>query len=73
MKEIVEVLNEVKPGVDYLKEENLITGGILSSFDLVMLIAMLNDKFNINITVVDLVPENFENVKSIENLVNKLK
>lgn len=73
MKEIIEVLNEVKGGVDYAKEEHLITDGIITSFDLVMLISLLNEKFDINITVVDVVPENFESVKTIEELVNRLK
>lgn len=73
MKEIVDVLNEVKPGYDYLKEENLISDGIITSFDLVMLVSLLNDKFNINIGVVDLLPENFENVKTIESLISRLK
>lgn len=72
-KEIIAVLEEVKPGFDYQKEEALVSNEILTSFDLVMLIALLNEKFNINITVVDLIPENFENVQSIANLINKMK
>lgn len=73
MKEIIEVLNEVKQGVDYENETALITDGILTSFDMVMLISLLNEKFDVNITVMDLVPENFESVKDIENLIKKLK
>lgn len=72
-KEIIEVLNEVKAGENYENEKNLITDGILTSFDIVMLISLLNDKFGINITVMDLVPENFESVEKIEELINKLK
>ncbi len=73
MKEIIEVLNEVKPGIDYANENNLITNEILTSFDIVMLISLLNNKFNINITPMELIPENFENVEAIEKLVNSLK
>lgn len=73
MKEIIEVLNEVKPGEDYENATDLITSGILTSFDIVTLVSLLNIKFDINIGVVDLIPENFESVKAIENLVNKLK
>ncbi len=73
MKEIIEVLNEVKPGEDYENATNLITGGILTSFDIVTLVSLLNMKFDINIGVVDLIPENFESIKAIEDLVNKLK
>lgn len=73
MKEIIDVLLEVKDGVDYESEEHLISDGILTSFDLVMIVSLLNEKFNINITVVDLVPENFESVAAIKNLIDNLK
>lgn len=73
MKEIIEVLNEVKPGIDYENEKNLITDEILTSFDIVMLISLLNNKFNINITPMELIPENFENIEAIEKLINSLK
>ena len=72
-EDIIIVLNEVKAGIDYEKEKSLITDGILTSFDIVMLISLLNDKFDINISVMDLVPENFETVTDIEKLINKLK
>ena len=73
MKEIIEILNEIKPGIDYANEKNLITNEILTSFDIVMLISLLNNKFNVNITPIELVPENFENVEAIEKLINNLK
>lgn len=72
-EDIINVLNEVKAGINYEKEKSLITDGILTSFDIVMLISLLNDKFDINISVMDLVPENFETVTDIEKLINKLK
>ena len=73
MKEIIEVLNEVKPGEDYENATGIITDGLLTSFDLVTLVSLLNIKFDINIGVADLVPENFETVEAIEKLVNNLK
>ena len=73
MKEIIEVLNEVKEGVDFENEKNLITDGILTSFDLIMLISSLNNKFAVNITAAELVPENFESVEAIKKLIDSLK
>jgi acyl carrier protein len=73
MKEIIEVLNEVKEGVDFENEKNLITDGILTSFDLIMLISALNNKFGVNITAAELVPENFESVEAIKKLIDSLK
>lgn len=73
MKEVISILEEIKPGVDYEKETHLVTDAIITSFDIVMLIPLLNEKFNIEISVMDLVPENFESAKSIYELVSKLK
>ena len=73
MQEIIEILNEIVPGVDFMNEKQLITDGILTSFDLIMIVSTLNNKFNIDITAAQLVPENFESVESIKNLIDSLK
>ena len=73
MNEIVEILETIKPGIDYLNQNNLISNDILSSFDIISLVPILNEKFQVNITVVDLIPENFETVKNIFDLINRLK
>ena len=54
MNEIVEILETIKPGIDYLNQNNLISNDILSSFDIISLVPILNEKFQVNITVVDL-------------------
>jgi acyl carrier protein len=73
LKDIIEILNEVKAGEDYENATSLISDGILTSFDIVTLVSLLNMKFDINISVMDLVPENFESASAILELVNKLK
>lgn len=73
MKEVIEVLNGVKKGVDYEKEEHLVTDGILSSFDIIMLISALKEKFEVDITVMDIVPENFESAKTIKEFIDSLE
>ena len=73
MEEVIKVLEEVKPGIDYKNEEHLVTDELITSFDIVMLVPLLNEKFNIEISVMDLVPENFESVKTIYDLITKLK
>ncbi len=73
MEDIIEILNEVKPGVDFNKEKNLVEEEILDSFDIVNLVAKLDEKFDIEITPADLVPENFSSAEAIKELVEKLK
>ena len=73
MEDIIEILNEVKPGVDFNKEKNLVEEEILDSFDIVNLVAKLDEKFDIEITPADLVPENFSSAEAIKELVEKLQ
>ena len=47
----------------------MITDGILTSFDIVTLIANLTEEYDIEITVKDIIPENFESASKILNLI----
>ena len=73
MDELISILEEIKSGVDFRKEENLIEDKILDSFDIVTLIASINDKFNIDFPVSELVPENFSSASKILETINKVK
>ena len=63
MDELLEILNEVKPGVDFENDTDLIGHGVLDSITMVTLVMELNDAFDIEITPVDIVPENFKTVR----------
>ena len=67
MKEIIEILNEVKHNLNEELKKIQIS---LSEFHIA---SLLNTKFDISITVTDLVPENFESAKTIKELVDRLK
>ena len=73
MEEIIDILKEVKPGVDFSKEKNLVEEEVIDSFDIVNLVAKLDEKFDIEITPADLVPENFASEEKIKNLVDRLQ
>lgn len=73
MKEIIEILNETVPGVDFSNEKHLISDGIITSFEILMIISALNSKFNVDITAAEILPENFETVENIKNLIDRLK
>jgi len=71
-EEILEILNDINSDVDYESDVMLIDEEILDSFDIVSLVSELNSCFDINITVVDLVPENFNTVDAMVALVERL-
>ncbi len=73
MEELMEILEELRPDVDFGKETGLIAEGILDSFDIVSLVGELNEAFDIEIRPSDLIPENFNSAAAILALVEKLQ
>ncbi len=73
MKEqIISILTELRPEFDFTQEGvNFIEEGMLDSFDMVNLVNDLDSTFGISIDGVDILPENFATVESIEQLLKK--
>ena len=69
MDELLEILNELHPDVDFTKEEALVDDRILDSFDIVTLVAEIADAFDVQISAVDMVPENFNSVQALYELI----
>lgn len=72
-EEIIEILNVIKKNVDYDKETALVDDGILESLEIVSLVNELSDTFDVEITVNDLVPENFNSVDGMVEMIERLE
>ncbi len=72
MEKILEILKSIRDDIDYENETKLIDDGILDSFDIVSIVGELCDAYDITITVDDMEPENFNSVKAIHELVERL-
>ncbi len=70
MEEILKILREIKPGVDFEGRTDLVSGGILDSFDIISLVSELNEVLDIEIPVEEIVPENFESAEAIKKLAD---
>ena len=73
MEQLLEILSELRPDVDFENEDSLVTGGILDSFDIISLVGMLNDEYDITIRPANLVPENFDSAEAMLELIEKLQ
>lgn len=73
MDKLLEILNELKPNVDFTKEISLIDSGILDSLTLMELVAALEDAYDIDISVLEIVPENFQSAGAIYDMVCRIQ
>lgn len=73
MEDLLEILRDLHPEIDFEVEEHLIDDKILDSFDIVSLIAEINDVFDIAITAKDIIPENFNSAKALYALIQELE
>lgn len=73
MQRLIEILNSIHPDVDFEGKENLISEGILDSFDIVTLVTEITEEFDITLGAKDIVPENFNSVKALYALIQKLE
>ena len=72
MCQILEILLELHPDVDFLSHTKLVDDNIIDSFSVITLVAEINDRFDCSIPAEELVPENFNSYAGIKALVTKL-
>lgn len=70
---VIEILNSIKPNVDFANETGIIDNGLLASFDIIRLVSLLGDEFDVEFTAAELVPENFNSVDAIVSIIEELE
>lgn len=73
MDELLNILAEVNADIDFETCDTLIDDGFLDSFDIVNIVGELNDAFDIEITPVDIVPENFNSAEAMWEMIERLQ
>ncbi|MCI6173460.1 MAG: acyl carrier protein [Clostridiales bacterium] len=73
MDELMKILEEARPDVDFHKEKKLIDDEILDSFDIISIVGDINDTFDVSISADELLPENFNSAEAIWDLIRKMK
>jgi len=73
MDELLDVLKELHPEVDFEVAEDLVTDGVLTSLDIIAIIAELNASFDVEVPAEEIVPENFSSAAAIWAMVERLR
>ena len=73
MNELIEILEELQPEVDYETCTDLIDGHRLDSLTILALIAELEDAFDVTIPAVEIIPANFNSAQAMWAMVTRLQ
>jgi D-alanine--poly(phosphoribitol) ligase subunit 2 len=73
MEKLLEILRKIKPGVAFESADNLIESGILDSLAIITLSTKISDEFDVDITVRDILPENFSSLDAIMKMIERLQ
>lgn len=73
MDELLEILSDLHPDVDFETEEGLIDDMILDSFDIVTLISEISGNFDVTISAEHIIPENFNSAQALYALIQQLE
>lgn len=73
MDAILDILNELKPGIDYRTRNDLVDTRELDSLTIITLVSELEDAFDITIPAVEIVPANFNSLEGMWNMVQRLR
>lgn len=73
MEKLLEILENIKPGVDYENVKTLIDDHYLDSLSILSLIAEIEDEFDVVVPTIEIIPENFNSIEAMTNLITKLQ
>lgn len=73
MEELLEILEDLHDDIDYATCTTLIDDKILDSFDIVTIVAEVNNEFDVQIPAEELKPENFNSAQSLYALIQRLE
>lgn len=73
MDGLLQIMQEMHPEVDFETCTTLIDDKIFDSFDIITLVAEINDQLDVAIPAEELIPENFNSYAALKALVERLE
>lgn len=73
MNELLEILENLHPEVDFDTCQTLIGDKILDSFDIITIISEINEAYDVVIPAEEIVPENFNSAQALYELICRLE
>ena len=72
-QQLLILLRDLHPVINFTAEEGLIDRKILTSFDVVSIVAELSETYDVELRAVDIVPENFNSAWALFALIERIE
>jgi D-alanine--poly(phosphoribitol) ligase subunit 2 len=72
MEPLLTILANLHPDVDFSQANKLVDNKILDSFDIVTIIAEVDNEYGVAIPAEEILPENFNSAEALYRLIRKL-
>lgn len=73
MQELLEILKEILPNVEWESDLALVDEGILNSIDIITIISEITDEYDVKISTDEMKAENFNSVQAIYDMIKRLE
>lgn len=73
MERLIEILEDIRPDIDYESCDYLIDRHIFSSLVIILLISELEEEYDITIPAVEIIPDNFNSAKRMMDMIIRLQ
>jgi acyl carrier protein len=73
MDKIIEILSEINGDVDFRTADKIIDDELIDSIDFTSLVSELEDTFDVEIGMDEIIPDNFNTVQAIWNMITRLQ
>ena len=73
MEELLDILEDIQPGIDYENEDGLIDKHLLPSLSILALVAEIEDNFDITVPAVEIIPSNFNSADALWKMISRLQ
>ncbi len=72
MEKMIEILSAIRSDIDFANEKQLIDNGLLDSFDVVGIISELSAEYDVEISIEEMTPENFNSAEAMLAMVERI-
>lgn len=72
MNELLNILRELHPDIDFETATGLVEDSVLTSLDIVTIVTEVADRLDVNIPAEEILPENFDSAAALWQLIQRL-